>query len=131
MPLAAAALYPAAEERSLLDLSLAGYVAAVLALFGLLLLRFRTRRRRGCDAAAAALLPPLTHHSSFPLTDSWGLALETVALGAAILSLRRGLAWLPLWIGAIAVLAFTRDSTWIPDPRRRLVRTALVVPRCP
>ena len=25
-----------------------------------------------------------------------------------------GLRWLPLWIGAIAVLAFTRDSTWIP-----------------
>ncbi len=113
MPLAAAAIYPAAEERSLLYLSLAGYVAAVLALFGLLLLRFRLVVAAAVTAAAA-LLPPLTTHSSFPLTDSWGLALETVALGAAILSLRRGLAWLPLWIGAIAVLAFTRDSTWIP-----------------
>ncbi len=41
VPLAAAALYPVAEERSLLDLSLVGYIAAVLALFGLLLLRYR------------------------------------------------------------------------------------------
>jgi len=113
LPLAGAALHPVAEERSLLLLSLAGYVAAVLALFGLLLLRFRV----GIAAAvalAAAFLPPLTHHSSFPLTDSWGLALEIVALGAAILALDRGLHWLPLWIGAIALLAFTRDSTWIP-----------------
>ena len=113
VPAAAAAIYPLAEERSLLYLSLAGYVAAVLALFGLLLLRFRLALAAGV-AAAAALLPPLTTHASFPLTDSWGLALEIVALGAAMLALRRGLAWLPLWIGAIALLAFTRDSTWIP-----------------
>ena len=113
VPIAAAAIYPAAEERSLLYVSLAGYVAAVLALFGLLLLRFRLVLAAGV-AAAAALLPPLTSHASFPLTDSWGLALEIAAFGAAILALRRGLAWLPLWIGAIALLAFTRDSTWIP-----------------
>ena len=113
VPLAAAALYPVTEERSLLDLSLVGYVVAVLALFGLLLLRFRIALA-ATVAAAAALLPPLTHHSSFPLTDSWGLALEIVALGAAILALERGLGWLPLWIGAIGLLAFTRDSMWIP-----------------
>jgi hypothetical protein len=113
VPLAAAALYPVAEERSLLDLSLIGYIAAVLALFGLLLLRFRIALA-ATVAAAAALLPPLTHHSSFPLTDSWGLALEIVALGAAMLALERGLGWLPLWIGAIGLLAFTRDSMWIP-----------------
>ncbi len=113
VPLAAAALYPVTEERSLLDLSLVGYIAAVLALFGLLLLRFRIAVA-AMVAVGAALLPPLTHHSSFPLTDSWGLALEIVALGAAILALERGLGWLPLWIGAIALLAFTRDSMWIP-----------------
>jgi hypothetical protein len=113
LPLAAAALYPVTEERSLLDLSLIGYIAAVLALFGLLLLRFRTALA-ATVAAAAALLPPLTLHSSFPLTDSWGLALEIVALGAAILALERGLGWLPLWIAAVCLLAFTRDSTWIP-----------------
>lgn len=113
VPLAGAALYPAAGEKSLLYLSLAGYVAAILALFGLLLLRFRIATA-GLVAAATALLPPLTHHASFPLTDSWGLALQITALGAAILALDRGLHWLPLWIGAIALLAFTRDSTWIP-----------------
>jgi hypothetical protein len=113
VPLAAAALYPVTEERSLLDLSLVGYIAAVLALFGLLLLRFRITVA-ATVAAGAALLPPLTHHSSFPLTDSWGLTLEIVALGAAILALERGLGWLPLWIGAIALLSFTRDSMWIP-----------------
>lgn len=113
LPLAGAAIYPLAEERSLLYLSLAGYVAAILALFGLLLLRFRV-----AIAAAVTLgaifLPPLVDHSSYPLSDSWGLALETVALGAAILALDRGLRWLPLWIAAIALLAITRDSTWIP-----------------
>ena len=49
-----------------------------------------------------------------PLTDSWGLALEIVAFAAALLALDRGRRWLLLWIGAIALLAFTRDSTWIP-----------------
>ena len=113
VPLAAAAIYPATEERSLLYLSLAGYVAAVLALFGLLLLRFRLAIAAAV-AGAAALLPPLTDHASYPLTDSWGLALEITALAAAVLTFDRGLRWLPLWIGTIAVLAFTRDSTWIP-----------------
>ncbi len=113
LPLAGAALHPVAEERSLLLLSLAGYVAAILALFGLLLLRFRVAIAAAV-ALATVFLPPLTHHASFPLTDSWGLALEIVALCAAILALDRGLHWLPLWIGAIALLAFTRDSTWIP-----------------
>lgn len=113
VPLAAAALYPVTEERSLLYVSLAGYVAAVLALFGLLLLRFRIALAAAV-AAAAALLPPLIEHSTSPLTDSWGLALEIVALAAAILAFDRGLAWLPLWVGAIGLLAFTRDSTWIP-----------------
>src|SRR3954471_5278022 len=40
VPLAAAALEPAAGDRAILDISLAGYVATILAIFGLLLLRF-------------------------------------------------------------------------------------------
>jgi hypothetical protein len=111
--LAAAALYPVTEERSLLDLSLVGYIAAVLALFGLLLLRFRIT-----VAATVAAVPRfcrlLTHHSSFPLTDSWASRSRSSRFGAAILALERGLGWLPLWIGAIALLSFTRDSMWIP-----------------
>ena len=113
LPLAGAAVYPLAGDRSLLYLSLAGYIATILALFGLLLLRFRLAIASAVTLATI-FLPPLTNHSSYPLTDSWGLALEITALGAAILALDRGLRWLPLWIGAIAVLAFTRDSTWIP-----------------
>ena len=113
IPLAGAALYPVEGDRSLLDISLAGYVAALLAVFALLLLRFRL-----AIAAAVTLvtvfLPPLVDHASFPLTDSWGLALETAAFAAAILTLDRGRRWLPLWICAILLLAFTRDSTWIP-----------------
>ena len=113
VPAVGALIYPIAGERSLLYLSLLGYVAAVLALFGLLLLRFRIAIA-AVVAGAAALLPPLTTHASFPLTDSWGLALEITALAAAVLAFDRGLRWLPLWIGAIALLAFTRDSSWIP-----------------
>jgi hypothetical protein len=113
LPLAGAALYPAAGDRSLLYLSLAGYVAAVVALFGLLLLRFRLWIAAAITLGAI-LLPPLRNHSSYPLTDSWGLALETLAFAAALITLKRGLRWIPLWIAAIALLGFTRDSTWIP-----------------
>ena len=113
LPLVGAAVYPLAGDRSLLYLSLGGYVAAILALFGLLLLRFRVAIA-AVVTVAAIFLPPLTTHSSFPLTDSWGLTLEIIALAAAMLTLERGLRWIPLWIVAIAVLAFTRDSTWIP-----------------
>ena len=113
LPLAGAALYPAEHDRSLLDLSLAGYVAAILAVFGLLLLRFRLAIAAAV-ALATAFLPPLLHHSSFPLTDSWGVALEATAFAAAILTLDRDRRWLALWIPAILVLSLTRDSTWIP-----------------
>ena len=113
VPLAGAALYPFEGDRSLLDISLAGYVAALLAVFGLLLLRFRLAIAAAVTLATV-FLPALVDHSSFPLTDSWGLALETSAFATAILTLDRGRRWLPLWIGAILLLAFTRDSTWIP-----------------
>lgn len=113
VPLAGAALYPLAGDRSLLDLSLAGYFAAILALFGLLLLRFRLALAAAVSLATV-FLPPLVDHSSYPLTDSWGLALETSALATALLTLDRGRQWLVAWVAAITVLAFTRDSTWIP-----------------
>jgi hypothetical protein len=112
-PLAGAALYDVAGNRSLLYLSLAGYVATILALFAFLLLRFRVAIA-SLVTLGAVFLPPLVSHSSFPLTDSWGLALLIVALTAAVLALERGLRWLPLWIGALLILGFTRDSTWIP-----------------
>lgn len=113
VPLAGAALYPLTGNRSLLYVSLAGYVASILGLFGVLLLRFRVSIA-ATVTTAAIFLPALTQHSSFPITDSWGLALEVAAFAVAILALTRGLRWLPLWIAVIALLAFTRDNTWIP-----------------
>jgi hypothetical protein len=113
VPLAGAALYPAEGDHSLLDISLIGYIAALVAVFALLLLRFRLAIAAGVTLATV-FLPALVNHASYPLTDSWGVALETTAFAAAILTLDRGRRWLALWIAAILVLSFTRDSTWIP-----------------
>jgi hypothetical protein len=113
VPLAANAIEPIAGDRSILDISLAGYVAAVLALFGLLLIRFRLAIAAPI-ALATVFLPALTFHSSFPLTDSWGIALEIAALASGILVLQRGPRWLVAWSVAILLLSFTRDSTVIP-----------------
>jgi hypothetical protein len=114
VPYAAAALEPIAGERAILDVSLAGYVAAVLAVFWLLLvLRLPLAVAAGVSLATL-LLPALTKHSGFPLTDSWGLALEAAAFATGLLALRRGPKWLIPWAGAIALLSITRDSMWIP-----------------
>ncbi len=114
VPALAAAVEPLAGERAILDVSLAGYVATVLAVFWLLLaLRFPLPVA-GVVGLATALLPALTHHSSFPLTDSWGLALQTIALATAVHALRGRALWLVPWAAAIALLSITRDSVWIP-----------------
>jgi hypothetical protein len=113
VPAAGAVLYPHAGDRSLLYISLAGYVASILALFGLLLLRFGVPIASAV-ALATIVLQPLQSHSSYPLTDSWGLTLEIAALAAAILALDRGMRWLLPWVAAIALLGITRDTTWIP-----------------
>lgn len=113
VPLVGAALQPVAGDRAILDISLAGYVVAVLAVFGLLLLRFRLPIA-AAGALATIFLPALTFHSSFPLTDSWGLALETAALASGLLALDRDRRWLIGWAAAILLLSFTRDSVWIP-----------------
>lgn len=113
VPAAAAAIEPLSGDRALLDVSLAGYVAAVLALFFLLLLRFPLPIAGGV-ALLTAFLPALTEHSSFPQTDSWGLALEIAALACAALAIDRGRRWMIPWIVLIALLSFTRDNMWIP-----------------
>jgi hypothetical protein len=114
VPLAASALQPLAGDRAILDVSLAGYVAAVLALFWLLLLLGVRLPVAAAVGLATVFLPALTHHAGLPLTDSWGLALETAAFATAILVLRRGARWLIPWGAAIALLSLTRDSMWIP-----------------
>jgi hypothetical protein len=113
VPLAALAVEPLAGERAVLDISLAGYIAAVLAIFALLLTRFRLAIA-AVVTLATIFLPALVSHSSYPLTDSWGLALETAALASGIFALQRGPRWLVAWGASLLVLAFTRDSSWIP-----------------
>ncbi len=113
VPAAAAALEPVAGDRAILDISVAGFVAAILAIFALLLLRFRLPVAAVVTLATIAL-PALRHHSSFPLTDSWGVALQTGAFIAGLLALERGPRWLLPWTAAILLLSFTRDSVWIP-----------------
>jgi hypothetical protein len=113
VPLAGVALEPVAGERALSIVSIAGFLAAVLALFGLLLLRFRLPVAAAV-AAATALLPRLTDIAPLPLTDTWGLALMTAALAFAVLAFDRGPRWIWPWAAAIGLLTFTRDSTWIP-----------------
>ena len=68
----------------------------MLAIFGLLLLRFRLPIAAAI-ALATVFLPALTDHSSYPLTDSWGLALETAAIAFGLLVLDRGPRWLIPW----------------------------------
>jgi hypothetical protein len=113
VPAAAAVLAPVAGERAILDISIAGYVAAILAIFWLLLLRFRLPIAAGATLATT-FLPALTFHAGFPLTDSWGLALETAALAFGVVALERGPRWAVPWAATIFVLALTRDSFWIP-----------------
>jgi hypothetical protein len=113
VPAAAAVLEPIAGDRAILDLSLAGYVAAILAIFALLRLRFSLPIAGGVTLATV-FLPALVEHSSYPLTDSWGLALETGAIACALLVLDRGRRWLIPWTALILLLSLTRDSTYIP-----------------
>jgi hypothetical protein len=112
VPAAAAVLEPLGGDRTLLDLSVAGYVAAVLAIFGFLLLRFSLPIAAAVSLATLAL-PALTKHAGFPLTDSWGLALETAAFAFGVLALERGRRWVIAWAAAILLLALTRDSMLI------------------
>lgn len=108
VPALAAAVQPAAGERSLVLVSLTGYVLAGVLVFALVRRRFSRGVSAGVALTALAL-PSLRHWSAFPLTDSWGIALTAAALLAASLVLDRGLRWLPLWAGAIGALTLTRD----------------------
>lgn len=113
VPLMAAAIYPAAGDRSLLYVSIAGYVAAGLLLFAFLRTRF-SDWVSVVVAVACLLLPPVRTFGGLPLTDSWGLALEIGALTAALSALKRGGRWIAVWTLAMLALSFTRDSTVVP-----------------
>jgi hypothetical protein len=109
----AAAIYPVFGLRSVLTVSLVGYLLLSLALFAFLRRRFSPRLSAG--VASLCVLAPAVRHASFvPMTDSWGLLLETCALLAAALVHDRSERWLWGWVGALALLSITRDDTIVP-----------------
>jgi hypothetical protein len=112
VPLAAAAIHPVAKDDSLEAVALIGALLFAPALFLLLRQRFGTTAS-AISVAICLLWPPL-RWAFLPLTDSWGLVLEVVALLAAVLTVDRGRRWLPLWVATILVLGFTRDLTIVP-----------------
>ena len=110
VPLVAAALDPAVGAQGLLAASLIGYMLVALCLYVLLRLWFGIRASL-LAAAACLLLYPLRYWSGLPLTDSFGLAVECLALAAGVLVLKRGLDWLALWVVSVLALSFTRDAS--------------------
>ena len=111
--LAAAALDPVAGDRALLDLSLAGYVAAVLAIFGPAAPAFRLPIAAAVTLATI-FLPALTDHSSYPADRQLGAGPRDRGAGVRAPRAERGPRWLIPWAVSIFVLSMTRDSTWIP-----------------
>jgi hypothetical protein len=117
LPVIAAAIYPLFGDRSLQLLSLLGYILLGPLLYALLRKRFRPRTSL-IAAAFCIVLPPVRGWSIFPITDSWGLALELIALLVALSALERGpeglKRWLPAWIAVILALSVARDTAFIP-----------------
>jgi hypothetical protein len=109
VPIAAEAISPRFDQRSLLLVSLAGYVAFGVLLYGWLRRRFASWLSAVSTIAALRLLP-LREWSFLPLTDSWGLALLIVSLYAAYRVLTRSPRWLAAFAPTMAVMAFTRDN---------------------
>jgi len=110
VPAAAAAIYPIFHDRSLEIVGLLGYVAAAVALYALLRLRF-ARVSSLVATTAAILIPQYRVTMMLPLTDSWGVALETAALICAFVYLRDGSRrLLGAWLLTIVALAFVRDN---------------------
>jgi len=80
----------------------------------LLLLRFRLVVAAGVTLATI-FLPALTHHAQFPLTDSWGLALEIIAFANVALSCDTGASWtLPRLVGRAKAIELLYFPSTIP-----------------
>lgn len=110
VPLVAAAVSPLFGIRSILLVSIAGYVAIGLLLYAWLRLRFAPTAS-AATAIAALALPPLREWSFSPLTDSWGIVLLLAALYAAYRALAgRERRWEAAFVASMLVGAFTRDT---------------------
>lgn len=110
VPALGAAVEPALGRNALRAVSLAGYVLTGLFVCLLLALRF-PRRVAALVGLATLALQPLRYWSLLPLTDSFGVALETAALATAVLAIRRSPRWLALFGLCMLALSFTRDAT--------------------
>jgi hypothetical protein len=109
VPLLAAAAYPLFGTKSLLYVSLVGYVAAALLMYALA--RRRASRPAAFVAAAGVVyISRFDQWAVYPLTDSWGVATLAAALLAGSYVLDRGSKWLPLWSLAVLGVSFTRDA---------------------
>jgi hypothetical protein len=112
VPAASDALRPLVGPRSLLVVSLLGYVLSGLLAYAL------ARRRFGVVPAAAASAftlwyPPLRQWASYPLTDSMGVATLLLALLTAHWALRGRRARVAAWAASVLLVAFTRDAAVI------------------
>ncbi|HWO83451.1 MAG TPA: hypothetical protein VNM38_06650 [Solirubrobacterales bacterium] len=113
VPLLAAGIYPVFELRSVLTVSLVGYLLLALTLFAFLRRRFSPWLSVAVTSVCI-LAPPVRDSSFVPMTDSWGLFLATFALLSAALVHERSERWLIGWIGALALLSITRDDSVVP-----------------
>jgi hypothetical protein len=112
VPALAAAVEPVLGLRSLLAVSLIGYVLAGIAVYALV----RLRARRWVSAAVAVgclLFEPVRIWSSFPLTDSFGIATLAFSLWALARARAGGFRWAALWVLSVAAAALARDTTAI------------------
>jgi hypothetical protein len=112
VPAVAAGVEPVVGDepgRALRVASLIGYLLVAPVLFLLLQRRFAP----GLSAVLAVgctLAPPVYKWSLGMRVDSWGLALESLALLAAVLVKDAGRRWLALWVVALLALSVTRDA---------------------
>jgi hypothetical protein len=112
VPIVTAAVKPVAGQRALEDVVIIGYYVLALALGAFLMSRFGAVESVLVLALCLAL-GPVRNWELRPMTDSWGLAFEVLALMAAVSTKQRGLRWAS-WIAAMLALSFTRDLAVIP-----------------
>jgi hypothetical protein len=113
-PWLAASLYPRFGPDALKVVSVAGYVAAVILMY-LLLLEFVSAWLAVVGALAFALSPWVLNLAAMPLTDDLALALWVAALGALFAYLRSAAApWLAVLIATTALLTFVRPAAYLP-----------------
>lgn len=110
VPLLAAAIYPLAGQRALLDVSLLGYLLIGPLLYALLRRRFSSNVSV-VAAAMTLLLPPLHIWAGYPLTDSWGVTVEILTVLAGLTALEQGGKHYVGFAGAMLLLSLTHDGT--------------------